>query len=68
MKAMLITVVAATLAVGTAVRGQDLVQDTKKTADKTADVTDNVGSFWRTNQEQNENECGGAGLIPRGLS
>jgi hypothetical protein len=30
MKAMLITVVAATLAVGTAVRAQDLVQDTRK--------------------------------------
>src|ERR1019366_4458546 len=47
MKAMLITVVAATLAVGTAVRAQDLVQDTmkdvahgtKKGAVKTADVT-----------------------------
>src|ERR1035441_2136023 len=39
MKAMLITVVAATLAVGPAVRAQDLVKDTHKAADKTADVT-----------------------------
>jgi hypothetical protein len=39
MKAMLITVVATTLTVGTSIRAQDLTQDTKHAADKTADVT-----------------------------
>lgn len=38
MKAMLITTVASTLAIGTAVRAQNLTQDTKKAADKTADT------------------------------
>src|SRR5271165_1109474 len=39
MKAILIAVVAETLTVVSAVRAQDLTQDTKKAADKTVDVT-----------------------------
>ena len=43
MKALWMTVIAAALMVGPAVRAQDLVQDTKKGVDKTADATKDAG-------------------------